>query len=283
MTQQIALVTGANRGLGLEIVRSLLQNGGCDSFKVILTARDLGKAQAALTELTGSGIDAQALVAKPLDVESEASINALAKEVTEEFGRLDVLINNAGESSVFPETAFPLTLTGASLDLLVGKGEYTAWEAWTKSYALNVVGPNFLTAALAPLLIKSTSPRVIFVSSTTASFEMDKGLKQQWNTPPPAGWPKQDNFSIPGYRSSKAASNMMARNWVRVFANDGVKVTIVDPGRMATGFGGGSAEKKREMGVDDATHSAELVKKVIQGEWDDHLGEMIGRSGVVPW
>lgn len=167
--------------------------------------------------------------------------------------------------------------------MLVLKGEMTELEAWTKSWSLNVMGSHFVTSAFAPLLLKSSAPRVVFVTSGTGSLSNDMTLSSQFNKPPPAGWPKQDAFPIPAYRSSKAGMNMMARNWVRVFANDGVQVSLVCPGRMATDFGGMPAARKAEMGIEDASRSGELIRKIVDGERDEHLGQVTSHEGVIPW
>ena len=94
-SRQIVLVTGANRGIGLAIAQRLAQS----KYTVIITARSLDKAQAAASSISK---DTAQVVGMRLDAEDMASIESCAKEVTEKYGRLDVLIHNAGESSVPP-------------------------------------------------------------------------------------------------------------------------------------------------------------------------------------
>lgn len=102
---QVVLITGGNRGLGLEAARALLK--GSQQRTVLLTGRSLERTQAAASELVATdGIDPANLIAKQLDVEDQTSIKALAEEVEAEFGKVDVVVNNAGEFDVAASTPF---------------------------------------------------------------------------------------------------------------------------------------------------------------------------------
>jgi NAD(P)-dependent dehydrogenase (short-subunit alcohol dehydrogenase family) len=106
------------------------------------------------------------------------------------------------------------------------------------TYDTNVTGPHLLTTALAPLLLKSASPRLIFLASGTASFKLSEDDTFILNHAPEPGWPKQTFRELPAYKSSKIALNMIMRDWERLLRKDGVKVWAVNPGFLATGLGG---------------------------------------------
>ncbi len=76
---------------------------------------------------------------------------------------------------------------------------------------------------------------------------------------------------------------MMVREWVRVLKNDGVKVSLIDPGWFASNLGGGTTEKAKEMGKPEAKAHGEFIKEVIEGGSDEHLGRLAGMDGPLPW
>ena len=143
---KIALVTGANRGLGLEVVRQL----GGTGFRVLLGVRDSAKAAEAADRLRGNGIDAVGL---PLDVADAESIVAAAAMVARDQPRLDVLINNAAVHYDTWQRA--ITADFATVD-----------EAWRT----NLMGPWRLTNALLPSLRTSSAPRIVNVSSESGAL-----------------------------------------------------------------------------------------------------------------
>lgn len=134
---RIALVTGSNRGIGLEAARQLAARG----FRVVITSRDAEKARQAAKKIDGA-------LSHPLDVSNSPSIESLASWLTKETGRLDVLVNNAG----------------ILLDEGTGILE-TSPEEWEATLRTNALGPLLMTQAVAPLLRKSPAPRIVNVSS----------------------------------------------------------------------------------------------------------------------
>lgn len=142
MTQAIALVTGANRGIGLEVSRQLANKG----YTVILGARDLTKGQNAAQSLAGN------VIPKKLDVTSTADIDTLVAWVNEAYGRLDVLINNAAIDYDTDQNV--LTADISRVERIFDTNVFAVWR---------------LTQACIPLLRKSTHPRVVNVSSESGA------------------------------------------------------------------------------------------------------------------
>jgi NAD(P)-dependent dehydrogenase (short-subunit alcohol dehydrogenase family) len=199
-TGAVALVTGASRpqGLGFELCRQLARK----RFVVILTARDAARASANAETLRREG--AGDVRGEALDVESDASVAALAGRLEEMFGRLDVLINNASGS--FDPDAPTI---GADLDDVRAKLETT------------LIGPWRVINAVAPLLLKSEHPRIVSVSSEGASFAAPHGMAGRGR-------------NLGAYAVSKAAQNAMTVKMAAAFAGTGVKVNAADPGWIAT-------------------------------------------------
>lgn len=159
-TNKVALITGANKGLGLEIARQLGQQG----ITVVLSARDEAKGQAAAATLKAEGIDAHSV---KLDVTKAEDIAALPAYFEKNFSRLDILINNAG----------------ISLD----KAGQTDPDAFRQTYETNVIAPWFIAQALLPLLQEAPAGRIVNHSSilgslTILSTEMRDAILPAYNS-----------------------------------------------------------------------------------------------------
>lgn len=153
------------------------------------------------------------------------------------------------------------------------------------SWDTNVTGTHILTHVLAPYLIKSARPRLLFMTSGLSSMsetvsppEIAKGLPSFAS--PPAGWPKDASATNMSYRSAKAGLNMLMREWVRVLGNDGVKVHCVSPGLLATGLGG-DQEFLKKIGAKHPSVGAEFVVRVVEGERDEDVGRVVRNQGVI--
>ncbi len=143
--QKIALITGANKGIGKEIARQL----GAKGMTVLLGARDEGRGGEAATELKQQGLDARAV---RLDVTNQASIDEAVQRIEGEFGRLDVLVNNAG-----------IALDG-------GPASTLAVDTLRRTYETNVFGVFAVTQSFLPLLKKSSAGRIVNMSSGLGSL-----------------------------------------------------------------------------------------------------------------
>jgi len=223
-TQKIALVTGANRGIGLETARQLGRQG----VTVIVAARDQGKAQEAAGTLQAEGI---AAVPLKLDVTSSADIQAAARFVEEEFGRLDVLINNAG---IFAEKQF-----GGNNSASVTQAELR------RTFDTNFFAVIEVTQALLPLLGRSAAGRIVNLSSVLGSLTLHAK----------PGSPIADAKNL-AYNASKTALNAFTIHLADALKGTNIRVNSAHPGWVKTAMGG--AEAPMEI-VDGAKSSVALA------------------------
>ncbi len=211
-------MTGANKGLGLEIARQLAQEG----ITVVLGARDEEKAKTAAETLKGAGLDAHPV---KLDVTNAEDIAKLPRFLQEHFGQLDILVNNAG----------------ANYDK---EGDITA-DTLRRMYETNVIGPFALTKALLPLLKASPAGRIVNQSSMLGSLAlMSKG--------------QGGDFMTPGYTTSKAALNMLTVVTAQELKDTKIKVNAAHPGWVQTDMGGRNAPLSVEEGAKTAVALATL-------------------------
>lgn len=231
----IVLITGANTGLGYEAIKALLKTN--NTYTILLGCRSISKGEAAIKSLQSEVPDSKSIIAPvQVDVESDESIQAAFDTISKEYGRVDVLINNAG----------------AGFDGEMQEGKLSLREGWNKAYNINVTGTYIMTSTFVPLLLKSSSPRLLFITSGTSSLieteKFDNPALARINASPAAGWPKDAGLNpIISYRSSKTGMNMMVRDWVRVLKEDGVKVFCISPGFLATGLNNVGVEALKKV------------------------------------
>ena len=203
--KKIALVTGANRGIGLEIVRQLADLG----WEVILGSRDPQKGAEAAAGMSG------AIHVQALDVTNDESVAQAAAKVHKQFGRLDVLINNAG---VYGQ----------------GKLHTLPLRQFKDMYEINFFGAIRTVQAFVPLLQKSDDARIIQMSSGMGSLESVK-----------AG-------GFAAYNLSKAGLNLQTMMLATELATMGITVNSMCPGWVATEMGGANAPRTVPQGADTA-------------------------------
>ncbi|RFU80747.1 nadp-binding [Trichoderma arundinaceum] len=284
MSTKTVLITGGNAGLGLEIVRALYQSQ--QTYYIFLGSRSLEKAQAAIDGIKCQQLKSSTIIQPiQIDVEDDLSISLALEEVEKKYGSLDILVNNAGKwlylSNHKVIIAHLLTKVGVAFDGELHGGKIGLREAWNKSWAVNTAGAHVMTYNFAPLLLKSTDPRLVFVASGTATLTGHATEERFSDKAPPKGWPKQE-LSWSAYRSSKTGMNMMMREWARVLKEDGVKVWAVSPGLLATNLGG-DPEFLKNVGALDPKVGADLVKDVIEGKRDADVGKVVNKAGIQPW
>jgi NAD(P)-dependent dehydrogenase (short-subunit alcohol dehydrogenase family) len=219
--QTIALVTGANRGIGLAIVTDLARKG----CHVLLGCRDLSRGEAASAPLVADGLSVTPV---PLDITDQASVEAMARRIEGEFGRLDILVNNAGISLDFAPDLSPTERMQGTLDV-------------------NVLGLIRMTEAMAPLLAKSGHGRIVNLSSELASFALRHDPT----------WPYFE-FRLPTYAASKSAVNALTVGYAKELEDKGVKVNAICPGYTATEATNFAGTRQPEQGAAVAARFALL-------------------------
>jgi NAD(P)-dependent dehydrogenase (short-subunit alcohol dehydrogenase family) len=221
---KVALITGANKGLGLETGRQLGKLG----YTVLLGSRDALKGEVAARQLRDDGVDARVV---KLDVVKQGDIDAAAAMIESEFGKLDVLVNNAG---VMIEKGWTKNTTSE-----------TTMENLRATFEANLFAVFAVTKAMLPLLKKSDAGRIVNVSSILGSVSL-QGTK---------GSPTYST-KLFAYNASKAALNVLTISLAHELRGTKVKVNSAHPGWVKTDLGGSAAPMNV---VDGAKTEVELA------------------------
>jgi NAD(P)-dependent dehydrogenase (short-subunit alcohol dehydrogenase family) len=241
--KKIALITGANKGLGYEMARQLGQAG----VTVVLAARDADKGDAAAAKLRGEGLDAYSV---KLDVTNRADYPAVVQFLADKFGRLDILINNAGISGE---------------DLGTGRVTTTTDELLRRVFETNYFAPVALTNALLPLIQKSAAGRIVNMSSVLGSQTLHADPKS----------PIYDKKSL-AYDSSKAALNSFTIHLAFDLKDTKIKVNSAHPGWVKTDMGTDAAPMEIPAGAKTGVALALLGEDGPSGGYF-HMGKPL------PW
>lgn len=155
---------------------------------------------------------------------------------------------------------------------------------FNKTFDVNVTGAQVTTAAFVPLLLKSSNPRLIFLTSGGATLEGHfQGFLPARAPVPTAGWPKDGLHAGQGYKACKTALNMVMLTWHWILKEDGVKTWSVAPGFLATALTG-NAEALKAAGGGDPALGGSLLRSIIEGERDVDVGKVVMQNGQVqPW
>lgn len=242
--KRVALITGANKGIGYEIARQLGKDHG---MTVLVGARDAARGREAADKLSALGVDARAV---QLDVTDPANVEAVAGQIERDFGgRLDVLVNNAG---IALEAVPP---------------SQTDLEKYKATHETNAFGPLVVTKAMLPLLKRSAAGRVVNVSSGLGSLTQ--------NSDPASPYAA---FKPVSYNSSKAALNMQTVLFAAELAAEGspIKVNSACPGYVATDLNNHQGYRTVEEGAREPVRLATLPA-------DGPTGKFFNEDGPVPW
>jgi NAD(P)-dependent dehydrogenase (short-subunit alcohol dehydrogenase family) len=209
----IALISGANKGIGYEVARGL----GAKKITVLVGARDEARGQAAVAKLKAEGADARFV---KLDVTDRETIRRAAEWIEKQFGRLDILVNNAG---IAEWGAKP-----SGVDLAKVR----------EVYETNFFGPVALIQGLLPLLRKSKHGRIVNVSSSLGSLTLSSDLNSPFA-----------DFLALGYNTSKSALNSMTIQFAKELKDTPIKVNAICPGYCATDINGNSGPRSAAQGA----------------------------------
>lgn len=247
----IALITGANQGIGLQVAKELVAHG----FTVLVGSRNFEKGETAAQSI---GPDAHAV---QLDVTDQASITAAADRIRNEFGRLDVLVNNAAISQTGRQAGVPIEeYAKSTLASNVSLDEVRA------VFETNVFGVLAVYQAMLPLLREAPQARIVNVSSGAGSLTMHSN---------PA-FPYRSGFR-PLYHASKTALNAMTLAMAIELEATGIKVNAASPGSTKTNLNNYEGTETVEEGA------AEVVRLALLGS-DGPTGTFShAKLGTLPW
>jgi len=255
MSLRTVLITGANSGVGLATIKVL--TSASTDYHVIISARSISNAQIAKSEIEAENPrSASRLSIVQLDITDGASISRARDFVEKEFGHLDALINNAASGNGDPDV-------------------YTRYKICMDT---NVVGPAVVADVFRPLLLKSSNPYSIFVSSGAGSFgraiERFNGTRDKPPEPTNGG----------AYHVSKAALNMLALREHHAYVDKGLKVFAVSPGFVVSNLRGTSEELRTGWGkAGPASVAGETLLSILDGKMDADVGKLVYKDGVYDW
>ncbi|MGY1941337.1 SDR family oxidoreductase [Nocardia gipuzkoensis] len=248
--QKVALVTGANKGIGRGAAEQLAAQG----MVVLIGARDPRRGEEAAAALRAAGGAAHAVT---LDVTDRTTVAEAAKRIEQRFGHLDVLINNAGitgSGQVSPQDAYDQVPSTVDLDMV------------REVFETNVFGVIAVTNAMLPLLRRSPAPRIVNVSSHAASLTLTSDLDGPFATLVPSA----------AYSPSKSAVTALTVNYAKELRKEGFLVNAVAPGYVDT-------DSNNHTGFLTVAQGAAVLVRLATLDADGPTGGFFGEDGSVPW
>ena len=237
---KVALITGANKGLGKEIGRQL----GALGYTVVLSARKKQAGEAAAAELVAAGCDAHTVL---LEVTNPEDIRGLVSYIETTFGKLDVLVNNAGIA-------------------LEWDGRPTDADKVRRTLEVNLIAPFAITEALVPLLTRSDDARVINHSSMLGSISNAENA-----------WDQVATFMTVGYSTSKAGLNMLTVMQSKTLASKGIAVAAAHPGWVKTDLGTQAAPMEVDQGASTVVNLVTIARDQFPH------GQLLHEGKRIPW
>ena len=233
----VALVTGANKGIGFEVAQKLGKAG----MTIYVGSRNRGRGEAAAKSLQSQGIDARFV---ELDLADASTIDKAAETIAAEQGRLDILVNNAG---------------------IVVEGDGTPGEADVDSirrtFETNFFATVLVTQKMLPLIRKSKAARIVNVSSGLGSLTLNSDPNNEFS-----------GYRILGYSASKTALNMFTIMLAKELKEEGILVNSADPGYTATDLNGHRGPQTVEEGASEVIRLATLPADGPSGGYSDMHG-----------
>ncbi|KIX06046.1 uncharacterized protein Z518_04020 [Rhinocladiella mackenziei CBS 650.93] len=245
--QTVALISGANTGIGLAVATQLTKVHG---YHVIVGSRNAAAGEEVAAGLMADGFSASSI---QLDLCSDESIAAAASWMERKFGVLDVLVNNAG---ILIDHVPGITDAYRGL---------STRELFNQTFSTNVIGTACLTEACLPLLRKSECPRLVFVSSRMGSLSEATNKSTSYYS-----------IDYKAYDCSKAALNMLALNYARILEDHGALVNAVCPGLVKTKLTNNLMGSSTELGAQRIVELATAAKGGPTATFSD-------RDGSIPW
>jgi NAD(P)-dependent dehydrogenase (short-subunit alcohol dehydrogenase family) len=248
--RKVALVTGANKGIGRGVAEQLAALG----MTVLIGARDPRRGKEAAAALRAAGADAHAIT---LDVTGETTVHEAAQQIGDQFGHLDVLVNNAGitgSGQVSPQDAHDQIPSSVDLSMV-----RTVFET-------NVFGVIAVTNAMLPLLRRSPAPRIVNVSSHAASLTLVSD---------PDG-PFAALLPSAAYSPSKSALTALTVQYANELREDGILVNAAAPGYVDT-------DSNNHTGLMTVAQGAAVVVRLATLGADGPTAGFFTEGGLVPW
>lgn len=239
---KITLITGADKGMGLELAKELGQKGQY----ILLGSRNLDRGKAAAEKLLNVGVQADCV---KLDVTDAETIQEVADFIQDEFGYLDILINNAGVA--LDNHQMPSVMPTKTM---------------RQDFDVNFFGVVDVTQAMLPLLKKSKSAKIINISSEMGSLNMASDPNSSFYKP-----------NAIGYQASKAANNMFTIDLSKELAGTNITVNAIDPGFVKTDFGNGKG------GVLTPAEGVAETVKLASSKKNEINGQFLSTKGLVEW
>jgi NAD(P)-dependent dehydrogenase (short-subunit alcohol dehydrogenase family) len=230
---KVALITGANKGIGFETAKQLGELG----YTILVGSRDTTRGQEAVAKLTELGINAQLV---QLDVSSKDSIHQAAKSVASKFDKLDALINNAA----------------VKIDDYSTKTSEVGWNTFEKTFQTNLFGLAETVTAFLPLIKQSEAGRIVNLTSILASNTLH-------------GDPKSPIYDakVPAYDISKTAVNAYTVHLAHELRKTNIKVNAANPGWVKTDMGGENAPMELADGAKTSVKLATLPEDGPTGKF----------------